>query len=95
MKRVAKLLAAVIVASLSTYASADCRCTCVNEQIEPVCSASTDLPPVCAPRACSIKEASATPVSQSRAEPRASTQCHMDLVVNAQAGHYEWKKVCQ
>jgi hypothetical protein len=97
MKRVAKLLAAIIVASLSSYASASCRCACVNEQIEPVCSASTDLPPVCAPRACSIKEAeaSATPVNQSRAEPRASTQCHMDLVVNAQVGRYEWKKVCQ
>ena len=95
MKRVAMLLAAVVVASLSTYASADCRCTCVNQQIEPVCSASTDLPPVCAPRACSIAEASATPVSQSRTEPRASSPCHMDLVVNAQAGHYEWKKVCK
>lgn len=95
MKRVAKLLAAVIVASLSTYASAACRCTCVNEQIEPVCSASTDLPPVCAPRTCSAKPATATLVAQSMAQPSASTQCHMDLVQNAPAGRYEWKKVCK
>jgi len=96
MKRVAKLLAAIMVASLSTYASADCRCSCVKGEIEPVCSAATDLPPVCAPRACSVKTANVTPVNQARITPTgSSSQCHMELIPSTRSGRYDWKKVCQ
>jgi hypothetical protein len=95
MKRVAKLLAAIMVTSLSTYASADCRCSCVNGEIEPVCSASTDLPPVCAPRACSLKTANVTPVNQARITQAGSLQCHMELIPSTRVDRYDWKKVCQ
>lgn len=95
MKRVAKLLAAVALASLSTYASADCHCSCVNKQIEAVCTSPSDLPPVCAPRACTVKQPSVTLVNQTRVGPNATKQCHETLVLNPQTGSYISKQVCQ
>lgn len=95
MKRVAKLLAAVMVASLSTYASAACRCSCVNGQIEAVCTLPSELPPVCAPRACTVKAPGATLVNQSRVAANTTKQCHETQVLNPQTGSYVSKQVCR
>ncbi len=95
MKRVASLLAAVVLASVTTYASAACRCSCVNGQIEAVCALPSDLPPVCAPRACTVKQPSATLVNQSRVASNTTKQCHETLVLNPQTGSYLSKQVCQ
>lgn len=95
MKPVAKFLAAVMVASVSTYASAACQCSCVEGQIEPVCAAATDLPPVCAPRACTLKQPSGTLVSQSQTAANTTKQCRTSLVRSPQTGSYVSKQVCQ
>jgi hypothetical protein len=95
MKTAAKLLAAVALASLSTYASAACKCSCVNGQIEAVCALPTELPPVCAPRACTVKAPSATLVNQTRVGPNATKQCHESLALNPATGSYVSKTVCQ
>jgi hypothetical protein len=93
MKRVAMLLAAVLVASVSTDVLADCRCSCVNGQIEAVCKLPSDLPPVCAPRACTVKP-KATLVNQSTVAAN-TKQCHETLVPNPQTGSYVSKTVCR
>lgn len=96
MKTAAKLLAAMVLASLSTYASADCHCSCVNGQIEAVCAMPSELPPVCAPRACSAKPLHAALVAdKSQMSAAGSKQCHETLVLNPQTGAYVSKKVCQ
>jgi hypothetical protein len=95
MRTAAKLLAAVMVASFSTYASASCRCSCVNAQIEAVCTLPSDLPPVCAPRACTAKAPAATLVNQTRVGPNATKQCRETFVLNPQTGSYISKQVCQ
>jgi hypothetical protein len=98
MKRVAKVLAAVVIASLSTQASAACKCTCVNAQIEAVCTSQTDLPPVCAPRTCTVKPLRAGLVNQASvaASTSGSTkQCHETQVLNPQTGSYVSKQVCR
>ncbi len=97
MKTAAKLLAAVMVASLSTYASAACKCSCVNGQIEAVCSVPSDLPPVCAPRACSAKPLHASLVAADKTPTGtpAARQCHETQVLNPQTGAYVSKQVCQ
>lgn len=92
MKRVANVLAAVVLASVTTYASAACRCSCVNGQIEAVCALPSDLPPVCAPRACTVKQPSAT---LTRVAGGTTKQCHETLVLNPQTGSYLSKQVCQ
>jgi hypothetical protein len=87
-----------VVASLPNYASAACKCSCVEGQIEAVCSLPTELPPVCAPRACSAKPLHAALVASERttaAATPAARQCHETQVLNPQTGAYVSKQVCQ
>lgn len=96
MKTAARLLAAMVVASLSSYASADCRCSCVNGEIAAVCTMPSELPPVCAPRACTVKPIRASLIAdKSQASTKASRQCRETLVLNPQTGAYVAKQVCQ
>ena len=97
MKTAAKVLAALMVASLSSYATAACKCSCVNGQIEAVCQLQTDLPPVCAPRACTAKPLHAALIAadKSPAPTPAARQCHETQVLNPQTGAYVSKQVCQ
>ena len=97
MKTAAKVLAALMVASLSSYASAACKCSCVDGQIEAVCSLPTELPPVCAPRACSAKplRASLIAADKTPAPTPAARQGHETQVLNPQTGAYVSKQVCQ
>jgi hypothetical protein len=97
MKTAATLLAAMMVASFSTYASAACRCSCVNGQIEAVCSVPSDLPPVCAPRACTVKPMRASLIADKTPRPgttNATRLCHETQVLNPQTGAYISKQVC-
>jgi hypothetical protein len=96
MNTAAKLLAAMVVASLSTYASASCRCSCVNGQIEAVCTLPTELPPVCAPRACTVKPLRAALVAEkSPMATQAKRECRETEVLNPQTGAYVTKQICQ
>ena len=95
MKRVATLLAALVIASLSTQASAACKCSCVNAQIEAVCTSQTDLPPVCAPRTCTAKPLHAALVNESSVASSSTKQCHETQMLNPQTGAYVSKQVCR
>ena|GEM_PF-2469227 len=99
MKTAARLLAAIVVASLPTYASATCKCSCVNGQIEAVCRSQTDLPPVCAPRTCTAKSDRGSLVADKSLvagkSPVGTRQCRETLVPNPQTGAYITKQVCQ
>lgn len=94
MKTAATLLAALLVASLPTAASAACKCSCVDGQIEPVCSTNSELPPACSARACSVKPTRASLVSLDKSDLNKG-QCQEKLVLNPQTGAYIPKKVCQ
>ncbi|HEY6985145.1 MAG TPA: hypothetical protein VH375_03610 [Rhodanobacteraceae bacterium] len=95
MKTAAKLFAAMMVASLSSYASASCTCSCVNSQIEPVCTRPSDLPPVCAPRACTAKPTRASLIADKSPLETKASKCKETLVLNPQTGAYISKQVCQ
>jgi hypothetical protein len=97
MKTAAKLLAAMMVASFSTHAFASCACSCVNGQIEAVCSMPSDLPPVCAPRACTAKPLHTALIADksSIASSTTARKCHETQVLNPQTGAYVAKQVCQ
>ena len=97
MKTAVKVLAALMVASLSSYATAACKCSCVNGQINAVCQLQTDLPPVCAPRTCTDKPLHAALIAadKSSAPTPPKRQCHETLVLNPQTGAYIPKQVCQ
>lgn len=95
MNTAAKWFAAVVVASLSSYASASCHCSCVNAQIEAVCTSPSDLPPVCAPRSCTVKPSSVALINETSIATNLTKQCHETLVLNPQTGSYISKQVCR
>jgi len=95
MKRVALWLAAVAVASVSTHVSADCRCSCVNGQIEAVCKLPSDLPPACAPRACTVKAPKALLVNQTNIATNRPKECRETLKLNEATGAYIAQQVCR
>lgn len=95
MKRVAKLLAAVLVASASTHVSADCRCSCVNGQIEAVCKSPSELPPVCAPKACTVKQPKPMLVSQTNVATNRPKECRETFKLNEATGAYIAQQVCR
>jgi hypothetical protein len=90
------LIAALAVASFSTAAWADCRCSCVKGQIEPVCSSESDLPPVCAPRACSAKPMRTSLIDdKSFVATKTAKRCREVTVPNERTGAYVTKQVCE
>lgn len=40
--------------SSTSPANAACQCACVNGQVQPVCTSSIDIRPICTPRVCPI-----------------------------------------
>jgi hypothetical protein len=95
MKTVALALATLIVASLPNGASAECRCSCVNGEIEAVCISASELPPVCAPRACTAKPVRASLIADKRTVGTVAKQeCRETEILNPRTGSYVVKRVC-
>jgi hypothetical protein len=95
MKKFALALATLIVASLPNVASAECRCSCVNGEIEAVCTSASELPPVCAPRACNARPVRASLIAQKRqigTIPK--SECRETEVLNPRTGSYVVKQIC-
>jgi hypothetical protein len=65
--RLKKTWVGVIVAAtslgLNGASKASCECRCVDGQVQPLCSSSIDLPPICAPQICAIVPPSIVPNS--------------------------------
>jgi hypothetical protein len=54
MKLTIALLTFCIGFALTSQARAECTCQCVNGRMQPLCSSSLDLPPICPPAICPI-----------------------------------------
>jgi hypothetical protein len=72
-----------------------CHCACVNGEVKALCSSSTDVPPVCAPRVCPIVTPSVKPIAPPRVPPVGTSTCKMKQVYNETTKKYEWKSVCK
>lgn len=81
--------------SLSATARADCVCTCVNGQVQALCSSSLDLPPICSPRICPLTTPSIAPLQAPKLNPLGTTSCRQAQVLNPYTNRYEWKRVCR
>jgi hypothetical protein len=76
-------------------ASAACVCRCVNGSMQPLCSSSMDLPPICPPTTCGITPPSIAPIQQPKLPPLGTTNCYPAQVQNPRTGQYEWRQVCR
>ena len=76
-------------------ARADCVCRCVDGQMQPLCSNSIDIPPVCMPTVCGIVPPSIAPIDMPKIPPIGTSQCSQRQVQNPATGRYEWRRVCE
>jgi hypothetical protein len=76
-------------------ANAACTCQCVNGNVQPVCSSSLAVPPICAPRVCPIVPPAVTPIMPPTVPPIGTKECKMVQVYNNLTRQYEWKKICR
>ena len=90
------LCAALVGASVSaTNANAACVCRCVNGVMQPLCSSSIDLPPICPPTVCRIVPPRITPIQPPTIPPIGTSSCCQAQVFNRFTGRYEWRTVCR
>jgi hypothetical protein len=80
---------------LATPASAKCKCVCINGQVQPVCSSSLDLAPICAPRLCPMVPPAIKPLKMPTLPPLGTKKCRQVQVYNNYKGKYEWRTVCK
>jgi hypothetical protein len=90
----------VLVAVFFTFsdvgpASAACVCRCVSGEMQPICSSSIDLPPICPPTVCAIVPPPVAPMQAPTVPPIGTTQCSPRQVLNPYTQQYEWRSICE
>ena len=89
-------LAFIVVSVLaSTQAVASCVCRCVGGNMQPICSGSLDLPPICPPTVCAIVPPSVQPIQTPMVPPIGASNCQKEQVLNPRTSQYEWKTICR
>lgn len=73
---------------------ADCRCACIDGEVQAVCSSTLDIEPICSPRICPITPPSIQPIQQPRIPPIGTKRCVQRQIYNERTRQYEWKDVC-
>ena len=76
------------------HADASCVCRCVDGEVQPLCSSSADLPPICAPTICGIVPPSVAPIQAPVLPPIGTSSCSSRQVLNPATNHYERRPVC-
>ena len=79
---------------IASQAQADCICECVNGQMQPLCSSSIDLPPICPPTICPLDTPSIAPLPSLRLPPLGATSCRPARVCDP-FGNCRWQEVCR
>jgi hypothetical protein len=79
---------------LVTATNASCICQCVNGEMQPLCSSSIDLPPICPPTVCSIAPPTVAPINPPTLPPLGTSECHQAQVCD-QFGNCQWQQVCR
>jgi hypothetical protein len=79
---------------LTANADASCVCRCVDGEVQPLCSSSIDLPPICAPAICTIVPPSIAPIQNPGIPPLGTSSCSPRQVLNPATNQYEWRSIC-
>jgi hypothetical protein len=88
------LLAIIFAAALTAQAAASCECRCVNGEMQPLCSSSIDIPPICPATICLIPPPSIAPIQPARIPPLGTSHCSPQQVLNPATRQYEWRSLC-
>ena len=80
---------------LPIAALADCYCTCINGQNQPICSNAFEMRPICAPMICPIEPPSIRPINPPTIPPLGTRFCTQEYVWDFNYGKYVWKQICR
>jgi hypothetical protein len=86
---------ALVIVAAPAAAHATCGCSCVNGQMQPLCSSAIEVPPICPSTVCRVAPPSVTPIMPPQVPPVRTSQCHMMQVLNPSTETYQWQRVCQ
>ena len=79
---------------MNTYSK--CVCKCINGEVQPICSSTMDLAPMCNNQMCPVTSMSIQPETPITTQiPMGATSCQNEQVYNSYTGQYEWKMICQ
>ena len=90
-------LVSVIGIVLLTYArpvQADCYCTCMNGENQPICDSAIVLRPICPPKICPLEPPSIEPIQPPTLPPLGTEVCVQEQVWDYNLGEYVWKTIC-
>jgi hypothetical protein len=91
----ARLILAVVFGVVFTVsAEAACACQCVDGEMQPLCTSSIDVPPICAMMVCSLAPPSVAPIQPMQLPPLGTSECAQHQVFNPAIRQYEWRTVC-
>lgn len=79
----------------ASSANASCVCRCSGGENVPICTSTTEVPPICSPMVCPVVSPSVPPVQAPRVPPVGTQGCQMKQVLNPYTGQYEWKELCR
>jgi hypothetical protein len=94
MKRIFLWLSIGAAVLLSTRAEASCTCQCVDGEMQPLCSSSIDIPPICPPRICPIAGPSIAPINPPTIPPLGTSSCRQARICDPY-GNCRWQQVCE
>jgi hypothetical protein len=62
--------------------------------VQPLCSSSIDVPPVCAATFCAVAPPSIAPIQVPVIPPPGASDCVSRQVLNPATKRYEWRTIC-
>jgi hypothetical protein len=89
------LVVLVIGPLFSAGASASCICRCINGEMQPICSSSIEVPPICPPTVCQVVPPSVAPIQSPMVPPVGASSCAPEQVLNPNTLQYEWHTICR
>lgn len=89
------LMALITVCVFMNPAFAACICRCVDGSMQPICSNTIEVPPICPPTVCQIVPPSVQPIAPPIVPPIGTNSCQNQQVLNPYTNQYEWKLICR
>lgn len=76
-------------------AFARCNCACVDGDMQPICTTSIEITPICPPSVCPLAPLAVTPIQPPTIPPVGASYCYPAQVLNPHIKRYQWQQLCR